>query len=540
MTEIFKMPDIGEGMAEGEIANWLVKVGDDVKADDAVAEVQNDKLLQEILSPYSGKVTKLFVDAGTVVKVGEPLIEFDGDGTGGGADSKDNAADAAPAADKGSDNAPSSDAEIFNMPDIGEGMAEGEIANWLVKVGDEVKEDDPVAEVQNDKLMQEILSPYSGKVTKLFVDAGTVVKVGEPLIEFNGDGSGAGSGNAAPAASAAPVKENAAPANNDEPTKVGTAVASNGQVLAMPSVREYARKHDIDLMQVPATGRHGHITMADVKNFSGGGTAPSAPKATESAAPAPSAAPAAEAPKPAPAKPAPVKAGRVPLSPIRKAISRNLTQRVQTVPHVTIMDEVEVSKLMELRDQFKEQTKAKGYKLTYMPFVAKALAAAARKYPELSATIDDETQEIVYYEETNVGFAVDTDQGLFVPNVKNTASKSIMQVAQEIDDLAIRGRDGKLKPAELQGGTVTISNIGSESGSGFFTPITNPGESSILGIGRIRKTPIVNEDGELAVGNTLKLSLSFDHRLIDGALAQKIMNELKALLGNPAYMLMEV
>lgn len=204
------------------------------------------------------------------------------------------------------------------------------------------------------------------------------------------------------------------------------------------------------------------------------------------------------------------------------------------------MDEVEVSKLMELRDQFKEQTKAKGYKLTYMPFVAKALAAAARKYPELSATIDDETQEIVYYEETNVGFAVDTDQGLFVPNVKNTALKSIMQVAQEIDDLAIRGRDGKLKPAELQGGTVTISNIGSESGSGFFTPITNPGESSILGIGRIRKTPIVNEDGELAVGNTLKLSLSFDHRLIDGALAQKIMNELKALLGNPAYMLMEV
>lgn len=292
-------------------------------------------------------------------------------------------------------------------------------------------------------------------------------------------------------------------------------------------------------MQVPATGRHGHITMADVKNFSGG-AAPAAPKAAENAAPAPSAAPAAEAPKPAPAKPAPVKAGRVPLSPIRKAISRNLTQRVQTVPHVTIMDEVEVSKLMELRDQFKEQTKAKGYKLTYMPFVAKALAAAARKYPELSATIDDETQEIVYYEETNVGFAVDTDQGLFVPNVKNTASKSIMQVAQEIDDLAIRGRDGKLKPAELQGGTVTISNIGSESGSGFFTPITNPGESSILGIGRIRKTPIVNEDGELAVGNTLKLSLSFDHRLIDGALAQKIMNELKALLGNPAYMLMEV
>ncbi|MCZ3392932.1 2-oxo acid dehydrogenase subunit E2, partial [Enterococcus faecium] len=154
--------------------------------------------------------------------------------------------------------------------------------------------------------------------------------------------------------------------------------------------------------------------------------------------------------------------------------------------------------------------------------------------------VDIEKQEIVYYEDTNVSFAVDTDNGLFVPNVKNVKSKSIMEVAQEIDDMAIRGRAGDLKPNELKGGTVTITNIGSESGSGFFTPIINPGESAILGIGRIRKTPVVNEDGELAVGNTLKLSLSFDHRLIDGALAQKIMNELKALLSNPAYMLMEV
>ncbi|WP_286958043.1 biotin/lipoyl-containing protein, partial [Lactococcus sp. UBA7157] len=154
MTEIFKMPDIGEGMHEGDIANWLVKVGDVVKEDDPVAEVQNDKLMQEILSPYSGTVTKLFVEAGTTVEVGAPLIEYDGDGS-----SEVDTAEAAPAA---ASEAPSGETQIFTMPDIGEGMHEGDIANWLVKVGDDVKEDDPVAEVQNDKLMQEILSPYSG------------------------------------------------------------------------------------------------------------------------------------------------------------------------------------------------------------------------------------------------------------------------------------------------------------------------------------------------------------------------------------------
>lgn len=432
--------------------------------------------------------------------------------------------------------------EIFKMPDIGEGMAEGEIANWLVKVGDTIKEEDAVAEVQNDKLLQEILSPYGGKITKLFVDAGTVVKVGEPLIEFDGDGSGSAAGGEAPKEEAAPEPEEAAPtkaeeANAPDEVKVGTEITSNGQILAMPSVREYARQHDIDLMQVPATGRHGHITMADVENFKGNAAPTPAPAAPT---PEPTAAPAAPSAPAAPAKPAEVKAGRVPLSPVRKVIAKTLSNQAQTIPHVTVMDEVEVSELMKLRDQFKEQTKQKGYKLTYMPFIAKALAGAARKYPELSAMVDMDKQEIVYYEETNVGFAVNTDNGLFVPNVKNTGSKSIMQVAQEIDDLAIRGREGQLTPAELQGGTVTISNIGSESGSGFFTPIINPGESAILGIGRIRKTPIVNADGELAVGNTLKLSLSFDHRLIDGVLAQKIMNELKAMLSNPACMLMEV
>lgn len=244
MTEIFKMPGIGEGMHEGDIANWLVKVGDVVKEDDPIAEVQNDKLMQEILSPYSGTVTKLFVEEGTTVEVDSPLVEFDGDGSGTSA--------AAPSAQEtASSDAPSGNAQIFTMPDIGEGMHEGDIANWLVKVGDEIKEDDPVAEVQNDKLMQEILSPYSGKVTKLFVEAGTTVEVGAPLIEYNGNGES--SSNPAPAASPAPIAEapKAAAAPTDAPL---TKTTSTGHILAMPSVRHYARKAGIDLTQVPATG----------------------------------------------------------------------------------------------------------------------------------------------------------------------------------------------------------------------------------------------------------------------------------------------
>ena len=316
MTEIFKMPDIGEGMHEGDIANWLVKVGDVVKEDDPIAEVQNDKLMQEILSPYSGTVTKLFVEEGTTVEVDSPLVEFDGDGSGTSA-----AAPAPAAQETVSSDAPSGNAQIFTMPDIGEGMHEGDIANWLVKVGDEIKEDDPVAEVQNDKLMQEILSPYSGKVTKLFVEAGTTVEVGAPLIEYNGNGES--TSNPAPAASPAPIAEapKAAAAPTDAPL---TKTTSTGHILAMPSVRHYARKAGIDLTQVPATGRHGHTTLADVKAFESGSVAPIAPVAPESApvAPAPKADKATEK---APTVKSVAGDRREAMNPTRKVISKVMT-----------------------------------------------------------------------------------------------------------------------------------------------------------------------------------------------------------------------
>ena len=528
MTEIFKMPDIGEGMHEGDIANWLVKVGDVVKEDDPIAEVQNDKLMQEILSPYSGTVTKLFVEEGTTVEVDSPLVEFDGDGSGTSA--------AAPSAQEtASSDAPSGNAQIFTMPDIGEGMHEGDIANWLVKVGDEIKEDDPVAEVQNDKLMQEILSPYSGKVTKLFVETGTTVEVGAPLIEYNGNGES--SSNPAPAASPAPIAEapKAAAAPTDAPL---TKITSTGHILAMPSVRHYARKAGIDLTQVPATGRHGHTTLADVKAFESGSVAPIAPVAPESApvAPTPKADKATEK---APTVKSVAGDRREAMNPTRKVVSKVMTAQHTHIPPVTNFDQVEVSKLVKHRAIFKEVAAKQDIKLTYLAYVAKALATTAHKFPEINASVDYDKQEIVYHEHVNLGIAVNAPTGLYVPVIHEAETKSILEIAKEIAELATATREGTLKPQQMQGSTITISNIGSARGS-WFTPIINGSDVVILGLGSIVKEPIVNGEGEIVVGQNMKLSMTYDHRLIDGMLGQTSLNYLKSLLADPEFMLMEI
>ena len=533
MTEIFKMPDIGEGMHEGDIANWLVKVGDVVKEDDPIAEVQNDKLMQEILSPYSGTVTKLFVEAGTTVEVDSPLVEFDGDGSGSSAD--------APAAQETASSETATTARstvvayTLLLRYIGEGMHEGDIANWLVKVGDEIKEDDPVAEVQNDKLMQEILSPYSGKVTKLFVEAGTTVEVGAPLIEYNGNGAAPAAASPAPVAEAPKAATPATSPANAPLTKT----TSTGHILAMPSVRHYARKAGIDLSQVPATGRHGHTTLADVKAFESGSVAPIAQTAPE-AAPAPKAdKPAAPVAEKAPS----VKAGagdrREAMNPTRKVVSKVMTAQHTHIPPVTNFDQVEVSKLVKHRAVFKEIAAKQDIKLTYLAYVAKALATTAHKFPDINASVDYEKQEIVYHEHVNLGIAVNAPTGLYVPVIHEAETKSILEIAKEIAELATATREGTLKPQQMQGSTITISNIGSARGS-WFTPIINGSDVVILGLGSIVKEPIVNGEGEIVVGQNMKLSMTYDHRLIDGMLGQTSLNYLKSLLADPEFMLMEI
>ncbi|GAB2027062.1 dihydrolipoamide acetyltransferase family protein [Lactovum odontotermitis] len=433
--------------------------------------------------------------------------------------------------------------EIFKMPDIGEGMAEGDIANWLVKVGDTVKEDDPVAEVQNDKLMQEILSPYSGKVTKLFVEAGTTVAVGEPLIEYDGDGTGAGAAEASPAPAA--VENTSAPAPAPAPVAASapvpatpaaapelTKTTAEGRILAMPSVRHYARVKGVNLAEVPATGRHGHTTMDDVNNFISGNVTVSAPKA-EAAAPTAAA--------PVTAAPAAPQAGdhREPMNPTRKVVSKVMTRQHTVIPPVTNFDQVEVSKLVAHRTKYKEIAAKQDIKLTYLAYVAKALAVTAHKFPDINASVDYEKQEIVYHEHVGLGIAVNAPTGLYVPVIHEAENKSIFDIAKEIAELAVAAREGTLKPAQMQGSTITISNLGSARGT-WFTPIINGSDVVILGLGSIVKEPVVNEAGEIVVGQNMKLSMTYDHRLIDGMLGQTALNYFKRLISDPTYMLMEI
>ena len=536
----FKMPDIGEGIAEGEIVKIDIKVGDTIQEDDILFEVQNDKSVEEIPSPVSGKVLEVKVQEGTVARVGDIIVVID-DGSGPA-----EAAPAAPAASAASaasaPAAPAAGVFQFKLPDIGEGIAEGEIVKIDVKVGDTIAEDDILFEVQNDKSVEEIPSPVSGTITAVLVSEGTVARVGDVIVEIAAEGVAPVAAPSAPAAPAASPAPAAAPA---QPTGVPAASNPGKLVLAMPSVRQYAREKGVDITAVVPTGKGGRVTREDIDNFGGAPVAAptvEAAPAAQAAAPASApAAPAAPAAKPEPAKPfvgSAEREERVKLTPMRKAISKAMVNSKHTAPHVTLHDQVEVSKLWDHRKKFKDVAAAQGTKLTFLPYVVKALAVAMKKYPVLNASIDDATQEIVYKNYINIGIATDTDLGLFVPNIKDANTKSMFGIADEINALAAKAHEGKLTAADMGHGTITISNIGSVGG-GWFTPVINYPEVAILGVGTIVREPVINENDEIVIGRNMKLSLSFDHRIVDGATAQKAMNELKRLLADPELLLME-
>ncbi|WP_270785397.1 dihydrolipoyllysine-residue acetyltransferase [Enterococcus faecalis] len=538
MAYQFKLPDIGEGIAEGEIVKWFVKPGDTINEDDTLLEVQNDKSVEEIPSPVTGTVKNIVVPEGTVANVGDVLIEIDAPGH------EDN--DAAPAA-PAQEQTPAQPAAVptteaaggffqFKLPDIGEGIAEGEIVKWFVKAGDTINEDDSLLEVQNDKSVEEIPSPVTGTVKNIVVPEGTVANVGDVLVEIDAPGHNSAAPAAAAPATDAPKAEASAPAAS---TGVVAAADPNKRVLAMPSVRQYAREKDVDITQVTATGKGGRVIKADIDAFVSGGS--QAAPATEAAAT--EAAPKAEAaaPKAAP-KAFTSDLGemetREKMTPTRKAIAKSMVNSKHTAPHVTLHDEVEVSKLWDHRKKFKDVAAANGTKLTFLPYVVKALTSTVQKFPILNASIDDAAQEIVYKNYFNIGIATDTDHGLYVPNVKNANTKSMFAIADEINEKAALAIEGKLTAQDMRDGTITISNIGSVGG-GWFTPVINYPEVAILGVGTIAQEPVVNADGEIVVGRMMKLSLSFDHRIVDGATAQKAMNNIKRLLADPELLLME-
>lgn len=425
---------------------------------------------------------------------------------------------------------------VFKLPDIGEGIHEGEILKWFIEEGQEIHEDDTLCEVQNDKSVVEIPSPVEGTVKKIHVEEGTVSVVGDKLVSIEVEGY---EGEPEPEDDEKPIKEEAERKDipEDEPEKAAQASEdkddkTNGErIIAMPSVRKYARDNSVTISEVSGSGKNGRVLKEDIDSFLSGdqkvdtSTEESSTKSTTSA-PTTSTVPTGEFVE-----------TREKMSNIRKVIAKAMVNSKTKAPHVTLMDDIDVTELVAHRKKFKQVAIDQDIKLTYLPYVVKALTSALKKYPILNASIDDETDEIVQKHYYNIGIAADTEQGLLVPVVKNADRKSVFEISAEINELGAKARDGKLQPNEMSGASCTISNIGSAGGQ-WFTPVINYPEAAILGIGRIAEKAIVR-DGEVVVAPVLALSLSFDHRIVDGATAQLALNQIKRLLNDPQLIMME-
>lgn len=415
----------------------------------------------------------------------------------------------------------------LTLPDIGEGVTEGEMVTWLVKEGDSVEADQPVAEVMTDKATVEVPAPEAGVVKKLISQEGDVVPVGETMMVIE-------LGASAVAATTSPKKEEpvakvapqvAAPAQTPSTSVMISPPVAESNVLASPSTRRFARETAVDINQISGTGLAGRVTRDDVAASNGGGGGVSAPQ------------PAAPATVSFPVRDFTNQADeRVPLRGVRKKIAENLQMAKRVIPHFTIMDEADVTQLVKLRTQAKKAGEKYGVKVTYLPFVIKALVATLHEYPMFNASIDDEAGEIVYKKNFNIGFAADTPNGLMVPVIKNADQKSILELSAEITDLSARARIGKLNLDEMKGATITITNIGSVGGT-YATPIINHPEVAILGMYKMTKKPVFVEEGKFKTASVMNYTVTADHRLIDGAVAANFLKSLFEKLENPASLM---
>jgi pyruvate dehydrogenase E2 component (dihydrolipoamide acetyltransferase) len=412
---------------------------------------------------------------------------------------------------------------VFDLPEVGEGVVEGEIVKWLVKVGDSIIPDQPICEIMTDKATIEIPSPVGGTVVKLHGEEGDVILVETPLIEMQ-----LSNGSEAPkqehsvanppkkATSPLKVEKKAAP-QIEMPAEASTST----KLLASPAVRHLASQKGLSLKGIKGSGKDGRITRSDIESTS-------AVHSSHIKAP-----PAIHVPV------APVGEDQVvKIIGLRRKIAEKMVESVQRAPHFTYVDEVDATELVNLRGRLKEQAKASGVKLTYIPFIMKALVSAFRKFPTVNAVMNEKDFSMIIRGEVNIGIATDTPQGLYVPVVKNVEQKSILQLAAEISDLTTRTREGRVQLSELSGGTFTITSVGNIGGR-FATPIINNPEVAILGVNQIHDRPMVI-DGQILARKMMYLSPSFDHRVIDGAVAARFVSALKEILENPASLLLEL
>ncbi|MFO0617842.1 MAG: dihydrolipoamide acetyltransferase family protein [Polyangiaceae bacterium] len=450
----------------------------------------------------------------------------------------------------------------FKLPDIGEGVTEGEIVKWLVAPGEAVREDQPMVEVMTDKATVTITSPKSGTIRETRGAVGAVIPVHSVLVVF--DLGGAAAPEPAPAAAApkkgdgpaatavGDIKEDLPGMNLSAPAPklngahaVGAPRAYfNEKPLATPATRKLARDLGVDLRHVEPSGPAGRVTKTDVERTRGG-AAPGveAPPASIASPLASSVVPVSEprtAPPPAPraAVASTEEDERVPLRGVRKRIFEGMARSKHSAAHFTFVEECEVTALQALRERLKPAAEKQGVKLTFLPFFVKAVVAALKRHPTLNSAFDEATNEIVVRKRPHIGIAAATDAGLIVPVVRDADRKSVLDVAREIARLAADAKAGKVKAEDLGGSTFTITSLGSQGGL-FATPILNHPEVGILGIHQMKEKPVV-KNGQIVVGNVMLLSLSFDHRIIDGHVGAAFAYDIIGFLEDPDRLFLEM
>jgi pyruvate dehydrogenase E2 component (dihydrolipoamide acetyltransferase) len=387
----------------------------------------------------------------------------------------------------------------LKLPDVGEGIAEGEVVRWLVAEGAAVKEDDPLVEILTDKANVEIPSPVTGTVVKILATPGRIVKVGEPLALIEPAAGQAAAVHRLTASSDRPtttLREATEPGQRSLPKRSGTTA---GDVLATPVVRKLAKDLGVGLGEVPGSGPGGRITEEDVRRAAG----PKAPAGIPSES---------------------ASEERIPFKGRRRMIARKMVAAKTRVPHALLVDEADVSGLLAERAKMRETGEREGVRITILPFIMKAVAGALRRHPALNASLDEGREEIVLKKKVDVGMAVDAEGGLVVPVVRNADAKSVIELAREIDRLSAAAREGTFAPGDLTGGTFTISSVGSIGGL-FTYPVINVPEAAILAAHKIVTRPVVR-DGEIVPREMMYLSLSFDHRIVDGGEATRFLNEV--------------
>jgi pyruvate dehydrogenase E2 component (dihydrolipoamide acetyltransferase) len=544
MATDVKLPELGEGVTEGELVKWLVKPGDSVKADQAIAEIMTDKATVEVPSPVAGVVKDLKFKTGDVIKVESIMLTLDGAGAKAAPAPAPTAKPAtpAPAAKPAATPAVATGGGgktiDVKLPELGEGVTEGELVKWLVKPGDSVKADQAIAEIMTDKATVEVPSPVAGVVKDLKFKTGDVVKVESVMLTLQGAGGSSTSPSPSSNGHAPKPAAPSAPAPQSAPAMMSAGASANfyppaadSKVLATPATRRLAREMGIDINGLSGSGLAGRVTREDVLGVKGGQPAAGATRASSPQSTL-------TIPRPAYSGPQGASETREPLRGIRKKVAENLQMAKHVIPHFTLMEEAEVTELVALRTSLKEYAEKNKTKVTYLPFVIKALIATIREFPMFNASIDDAAQEIVYKNYFNIGFAADTPQGLLVPVIKDADRKSILEISREIIDLSQRARDGKLKLEEMKGATITITNIGSVGGT-YATPIINHPEVAILGMYKIQDKPVIR-DGKLEAIKVMNYTITCDHRLIDGAVAARFMAAFVARIQKPGTLMMEM